>query len=136
MGAADRLTAAAAGTVIAGQPFAPRRNSTRPARIGSRPSAAHLISLSCRHRPSGHNQTRPGRTRHTRRKARPAQGGVVLEVLDHTLHEPHRATAPAVGAMVRKINAHSHHKHLTTEITMTFALVTTVELRGLEPLTL
>jgi hypothetical protein len=38
--------------------------------------------------------------------------------------------------MVRKINAHSHHEHLTTEITMTFALVTTVELRGLEPLTL
>ena len=57
-------------------------------------------------------------------------------MLDHTLREPHRATAPAGGAMVRKINAHPHHKHLTTEITMTFALVTTVELRGLEPLTL
>jgi hypothetical protein len=38
--------------------------------------------------------------------------------------------------MVRKINAHSHHKHLMIEITMTFALVTTVELRGLELLTL
>jgi len=31
------------------------------------------MSLSCRNRPSGHNQTRPGRTRPTRRKARPAQ---------------------------------------------------------------
>jgi hypothetical protein len=38
--------------------------------------------------------------------------------------------------MVRKIDAHSHDKYLMTEIAMTFGLVTTVELRGLEPLTL
>jgi hypothetical protein len=57
-------------------------------------------------------------------------------VLDHALREPHRATATAVRAMVRRIDAHSHDKHLTTGINIAFALVTTVELRGLEPLTL
>ena len=34
------------------------------------------------------------------------------------------------------MSAHSHHKHLTTEHNLTFALFTLVELRGLEPLTL
>ena len=46
--------------------------------------------------------------------------------------EPH----PARRAVVRKISAHSHHEHLTTRITIAFAQVRTVELRGLEPLTL
>jgi hypothetical protein len=64
-------------------------------------------------------------------------GAGALEVFDRTLHERHRSEPhPARGLVVRKISAHSHHKHLMTHNTRAFPLVRTVELRGLEPLTL
>ena len=42
----------------------------------------------------------------------------------------------ACAVVVRKISAHPHHEYLTTKNNMTNVLVTTVELRGLEPLPL
>jgi hypothetical protein len=46
------------------------------------------------------------------------------------------ANRPGMRGVVREISAHCHHKHLTRHGSVAFAQVTTVELRGLEPLTL
>jgi hypothetical protein len=67
----------------------------------------------------------------------PAQGSVVQGVFDRIRSETHGAIRTRnVGAVVQKISARSHHKHLTRCNTSAFAQVKAVELRGLEPLTL
>jgi hypothetical protein len=50
--------------------------------------------------------------------------------------EPHGDEPPPLELVVREMSAHRRHKHLIRHNITTFAQLTAVELRGLEPLTL
>jgi hypothetical protein len=100
-------------------------------------SAAHLIRLQLSLTdPSATTRPAPAELG-IRAGGRRSCPGVVLTVLDHALRDPSPGRPhPTRGAVVRKISAHLHHEHQKMEIIEAFALVRTVELRGLEPLTL
>ena len=123
------------------QPPAPpacRQRHDRPAGLADRHAAARS-GAGPRTR-AGHNQTPPPPTSASLRRPSfcPTQrrpGGVRPPALPRD--EPHRREPrPTCGVVVREISAHCHHKHLTRHSTVAFTQVRTVELRGLEPLTL